>query len=416
MKKLFAALLSIAYLAAPLAVSAAETQQDNPYIFLLDAESLAGYSKVAGDADGDFSTTNRWLTSLGYKADPSTVLIGAYNGSYDRSQLFIRQEEGDRQSNKLMTNNASFAIKKNFTDSFVFRPVIFYNVIFVEETNDEDLGNGLYDYQDFGGGFKNTHTFGEGKEKQQFSYGFTAFERHYPNFESLLSAFDPNASLEKDEKDFVGYKGDVGWEMPLWMDIRGSLGYTLLYKDYTDKLTINQNGIRTGDQREDFYHEGTASLFKMIERWVGVGVISTLSWNDSNLDLYDTRSSASLADDRFFEDYYDYFAYTVSPSVRFYHDMDAEGKRRAELALTYTYEGLFYPDREALDETGNLIGDDQEDDAHIVGGRLTVPLTEQFSWVSVVQYKSQDSNQKFEQFYRYNYEIWSATTGISYQY
>ncbi len=403
----------IAFSAA--ACVAAENAPESPYVFLLDAESLAGYSEVGGASDGDFSTQNRWLTSLGIKSDPSMLWIGAYNGSYDRTNLFIAQEEGARQSTKLMTNNFSLALKKNFSETFVVRPVFFYNVVWVEETADETLGDGLYDYEDLGGGFENAHTFDAEQKAKTLTYGFQAFQRSYPNFTSLLSAFDPNLSVETDEKDFVGYKGTAGWEAPVFGDVRGALGYTLLYKDYTDKLTINRNGIRQGDSRADIYQEVTGSLFQKLRDWITVGVSSGVSHNDSNLDFYDTRNTAGLADDRFFEDYYDYFSFDVAPTVIFFRKMDSEGKLNAQLQLTYTFEGLYYPDRFALSPTGAITDEEQTDYSHVLAARLSIPVSSQLSWVTAGQYKVQDSNQEFEQFYLYNYEVWSLTSGVSFK-
>lgn len=394
----------------------AASASENPYVFLAEAESLFGYSKIAGDEEGDFSTTNKWLASLGYRTDPETLLVGAYNGSYDRTNVFIAQEEGARQSNKLMTNNFSLALKKNVTESFAFRPSLFYNIVWIEETADEELGDGLYDYEDLGGGFENTHRWGEGDDERALKYGFDFFSREYPNYTSLLSTFDPNGSLEENEKDFLGYKATAGWEAPVWGAMRGAIGYTFLFKDYTDKLTINSNGIRQGDKREDVYQEVTASLFHRIAECFAIGVTSSFDWNLSNLDLYDTRNTASLADDRFFEDYYDYWSVDVTPSVHFYHRMDEEGKRVARLTFAYTFEGLFYPDRTALDPAGNLTSEDQRDYGHVATARLAVPLTKQVSWITAAHYKSQDSNQKFENVYRYNYELWSARTGIAFEY
>jgi len=414
---LFAVLSFVTALTAPaLSLAAEQNASQSPYVFLFDAESLAGYSEVGGSSDGDFSTSHKWLTSLGYKSDPSLLWIAAYNGSYDRTNLFITQEEGAHRSTKLMTNNFSLAAKKDLSDRFTFRPVFFYNVIWVEETADESLGKGLYDYEDIGGGFENTHTFGENKDARIWTYGAQIFGRTYPNFSSLLSLFDPNGSLEANEKDFVGYKGTTGYQTQILGDVQASVDYTFLFKDYTDKRTINNNGIRESGNREDVYQEVRGTLFKRLQEWIGVGFTATFDWNSSNLDFYDTRNTAGLGDDRFFSDYYDYTSFEASPTVILYHKMDNEGKQVAQLALTYSYETLYYSERNALDRTGGLRAEEQEDRSHLFSARLSIPLSHQISWVSVGSYKEQDSNQKFEQFYSYIYDVWSAVSGISYKY
>ena len=288
----------------------------DPFIFLLDAEALFGYSDIAGPAEGDFSTSEKWLASAAYKVNEKDRLIGLYNGSFRKDNIFIRQDEGSQNSNQLLSHNLSAAFKKHFGESMVFKPVFFYDTVFVKETADEDLGDGLYDYEDLGGGFENMHLFkGEDGKMRRLTYGFNVFQREYPNYRTL-EALSSRQPLEDKEKDFFGYKADASWRTPWWFDTSARISGTALFKDYTDKLTVDANGIREDEERQDFYFEIGGSLFKELTEQVGIGFGSGFKNNSSNLNFYDTRNTLTLTDDRYFDGYYDYHATSSDPRSR----------------------------------------------------------------------------------------------------
>jgi hypothetical protein len=393
----------------------ANENTESPYIFILDGEALFGYSDTVGPAPGDFSTSEKWLTSLAVKLNDRDQLIGAYNGNFQQSQIFIRQDEGNQSSNQILAHNLSAAVKKYIGDNLIFKPMFFYDTIFVKETADESLGDGLYDYTDLGGGFENTHLLITKDEKAlEISYGLNVFWREYPNYQSLeaLSSREP---LEDKEKDFVGYKADLGLSTEWWFETTARLDGTALFKDFSDKLTVDANGIRKSDNRQDFYLEIDGTLIKPISEALSIGFTSGWKANYSNLDFYDTRNSLALTDDRFFENYYDYNAYDLSPTVTVKGPKFAAEAKPSTLQASYTFEKTFYSGRVAQSDAGLLLGDDQTDKSSKVAVQLTVPFAVQWSWMLSGSYEKQSSNQKFEQTFLYNYEVWSVLSGISFQ-
>jgi hypothetical protein len=397
------------------AAEAPEAAASGPFIFLLDGEALFGYSDIAGPAEGDFSTSEKWLASAAYKVNEKDRLIALYNGSFRKDNIFIRQDEGSQNSNQLLSHSLSAAFQKHFSETLIVKPVFFYDTVFVKETADEDLGDGLYDYEDLGGGFENTHLFGgEDGKTRKLTYGFNVFRREYPNYRTLeaLSSREP---LEDKEKDFVGYKADASWRAPWWFDTSARVGGTALLKDYTDKLTVDSNGIRENGERRDLYFEVEGSLFKELTESIGAGFMSGFKNNGSNLDFYDTRNTLTLTDDRYFDGYYDYHAYELRPSVTLKGPSFFPQADPSSAQVSWTFEKTFYPGRTAQNISGVLLGEDQEDRNAKTAVQLNVPLSAHWTWMIAGSYEKQVSNQKFENTFLYTYEAWSVLSGVRFE-
>lgn len=378
--------------------------------WILQGESLFGYSEVSDADSGDFDTSNRWLISRSQKLSELDRLILAYNGDFSQSQVFVTQEEGSRESDQILSHHWNAAVRHSLAERLALRPSFFYDVVAIKETSDETLGDGLYDYEDIGGGFDFSDPGSEEDSSgRTWRSGFDFFFRSYPRYSSLVSQFDPNSSLEKNEKDFTGYRIHGRFGQKLAETLLGEIKLSGLLKDFRDKRTINANGIRLEDNREDFFGEAEASLrWSLSPGWV-LSLASALRQNVSNLDYYDTRNTASLGDDRFFEGYYDYLQYAFGPELLW---RSKESGVRASVG--YDFERTFYFGRNAQDLAGNLLFEDQVDQKHSVKARLEWPLTEHWRWVSAAAFEDHGSNQKNETTYRYNYEVWSATSGLSF--
>lgn len=405
-----------------LAFAEISVDSQNPVV-VLDARSLFGYSKVAGDEDGDFSTDHAWLSSLGWKVSETDQLIAAYNGSFTRDNLFISQEEGSRSSNKLMTNNFTTAWDHQMNETTFIKPTLFYHLIWIEETQDETLGNGLYDYDDLGGSVQFEKLYA-GDFPKKAKLEFSSFKRKYPHFSSLLAAFDPNSTLEVKEKDLIGYKVDLGYEGEITDRLNGLVSTYALLKDYTDKKTVDENGIRQGDPRQDWYFELNGLLSYELTKKINAGFGSSYRQNVSNLDFYDTQNSATLSDDRHFPGYFDYIQYRLNPSVTFKsheatQEQNINGSSQPpagyhEIQVGYALDATYYHGRTALDAFGNLLHEEQRDWNHTLYVDFSMPIHKNVNFLIIGKYTAQDSNQKFEDFYVYNYETWSIMTGLSF--
>ncbi len=383
-------------------------------MYLMDAELLGGYSKIPGK-DGITSTSDRWSISPNYKFNDKILWINLYAGTFERIMQVVAQEEGGRLSSDTFSESFYSAFKIELNERWSIRPLFFADWVFVDETKDESLGNGLYDYRDIGGGLESTWvTLQEKDLKHEFRLGYRFFKREYPNFRSLLSLFDPNGSTEVNEKDFYGHKLSVGFESQSRDQWSWAVEAATLYKDFTDKLTINSSGIRTSDLRQDWLEVVSANASHPLNENFRVKLDTQFSFNLSNLDFYDTHNTLTLADDNFIKNYFDYILFSVGPTLIYRKEI--EKNEALVLSVGYRFQVQHYPGRKAQDAAGLYQSNDQEDLNHVFQGRLSVPINKNFSWVTSYAYTLARSNQKFENFYLYSYDNWNVLSGVSFNY
>lgn len=392
-----------------------QARERERFFYFLEGDLMGGYSKIQG-REGLFAASGRWLASPVVRLWDRFHWINLYTGSYDRQSQVVAQEEGGRQSEETLTHSYSSAFRWQFAEGWTARPHFFSDWAFVKETDDEDLGDGLYDYRDLGGGLELARALSETEtSRSEVRTGLRVFEREYENYVSLVSLFDPNGSPETREKDFIGYKWNAGLQSDRKDGWSAGAEYIFLYKDFTDKRTIDANGIRSGSEtREDFVHYLNFNASHPLSSELRFRLDVLLSANDSNLDFYDTRNTASLADDTFVPDYFDYLSATIGPSIGWRREISKE--RFAEMIFGYSYTILRYTDRKAQNAAGVYGTSDEEDDKHVLSARVSWPVTANLSWIGSFSYTMADSNQKFEDFYLYNYDSWTALSGLSFRY
>lgn len=372
---------------------------------------------------GSYSDTNKGTGLWGYnisgsyapsiRLNDTQFLIPLYNGAYKRMRQYVTQEEGGRLYNTWQIHNLSFALRTQHSDEWISRITGLATWNLVQETRDESFGEGLYDYRDFGGSFDLRRTINIDNTKQHsYSCGIQYFRRTYPNFKSLISLATVTAP-ETDEKDFDGIKFSCGAERNVAQGISFEFKPSLLLKFFTDKKLIGDDGVlKADDKRRDYVLSGDLNCdwpFKE-GRWV-LSADNTISYNDSNLDFYDSRNTLTLADDVFTEDYYTYFSVLTYPYITYYHPMGKDKK----LALRGGYSFLLrdYPSRKVQESSGAYTSTDQQDKEHTLHLSASYPITKELSWVSYFDYSWVRSNQKYETYYLYTYNVYQVQTGIS---
>lgn len=402
-------------LAALLLGRPASAEEKGPFFYTLQGELLGGYSDIEG-RDGEFSSIDNWLFSPSWKLSDKLFFINSYNGTYDRSAQVVAQEEGGRQTNTTQTHSLNTSLKYFVNERWSLRPFFFADWIFVNETRDESFGEGLYDYEQLGGGVESTWSLLKTDTREdELKLSFRYLGREYPNYRSLLSLFNRNGSIETNEKDLDGYKVSLGGESRTKNGWAWGLEGIFFYKDYTDKKIIDSNGIRdTSNTREDFVEYVNVYISHPINEGWSWRLDGQFSANQSNLDFYDTHNSPTFGDDDFIKDYFDFYSFQIKPSLLYVKQWAED--RRFFFTLDYTFNALLYDGRRAQDISGRYGSEDEENFTHTVSGKTSVPINKNISWVVYGNYTVADSNQDFESFYLYNYNLWTAVTGISIKY
>lgn len=367
---------------------------------------------------GSYSDTNKGTGLWGYnisgsyapsiRLNDTQFLIPLYNGTYKRMRQYVTQDEGGRMYNTWQIHNASVALRTQHSEEWISRITGLATWNLVTETRDESFGEGLYDYRDFGGSFDLRQNLAIDETKQRdYSWGIQYFRRIYPNFKSLISLATVTAP-ETDEKDFDGIKFSSGVEENVTQGISWELKPSLLLKYFIDKKLIGDDGVlKTGKERRDYIISGDLNSdwpFKK-GRWV-LSADSSISYNNSNLDFYDSRGTLTLSDDIFTEDYYDYLSVVTYPYITYYHPLDKE--RRFALRAGYSFLLRDYPGRKVQESSGAYTSADQRDKEHSVHLASSYPITKEMSWVSYFDYSWVKSNQKYEMYYLYTYNVYQS--------
>lgn len=347
------------------------------------------------------------------KLNDSQHLIPLYSGSIKRMRQYIVQEEGTLLYNTSQLHNISVALRTRHDPEWVSRVTGIATWSLLKETRDEDFGKGLYDYRDFGAGFdlRQKLPIDETRE-HDYSWGIQYYRRTYPNFKSLISLATVTAP-ETDEKDFDGIKASFGVEEISASGISWELKPSALFKFFTDKKLMEDDGVLSESaKRRDYVISadlnGDLPLEK--DRWV-LSADNSLTYNHSNLDFYDSRGTLVLSDDVFTKDYYAYLSLFTYPYITYYHPL---GKgRNFTVRGGYSFLYRHYPGRKVQELDGAYTDSKERDYEHALHLSTLFPISKELSWVSYFDYTWEKSNQKYERYYWYNYNVYQVQTGIS---
>jgi hypothetical protein len=350
------------------------------------------------------------------KFSDSFYIIPLYDSSYERQKFFIHVEEGGREYNEIQHHDLSLTAKCLLTDELTASPSIFGGWDLNVETTDEDWGDGLYDYGEFGSGVDFDYLL-HNKEAHKIvlKSGYKWYFRSYPNYEALI-ALAATTAPEEDEKDFNAVEISSGCRYSKTNELSLDLEYILLLKYFTDKKIIDADGVLEDEEREEYKNtlRMEAIYIPSPESNFQYSLASEFAYNDSNQNFYDSRGTATLADDVFTADYFDYMSFEVYPKVSY--RIKSGDKTFAIISTGYDFLMQRYSDRKAQTENGVYTSDDQRDYQHIFEAGLEIPVDENLSLITSYDYTIHDSNMDYEQYYEYNYTMHKVLMGVSLSY
>ncbi|RKY28068.1 MAG: hypothetical protein DRP61_02720 [Candidatus Omnitrophota bacterium] len=373
-------------------------------------EVLGTYSDIKkGEALWGYNIFGYICPSL--KIDPTLYLIPLYTLEYKRLRQFISEEEGIVQYTNYLTHNLTLGLRKEFKKNWFIKISTLGTWNYVKETKDEDWGEGLYDYRDAGVSLDFRHRIRTEKTFENYTWGFEYFRRKYPNFQSLLSIGMPSAP-EKNEKDFDGYKFSFGWERATSEGLKFYIKPYLLLKFFLDKHLLNEDGtLNSSKKRKDtLLNLDWGISFPLTEK-IRFFLDNNYSYNYSKLGYYDSKNTLILTDDKFIPRYYYYQSFLISPSLEYIYPLEGEKEISLKLGFSFLYKDYF--DRKAQTESGTYSQKDQRDLEYELSAALSFPITKKLNWLIRYSYTWARSNQRYEAYYRYNYDTYLIEAGFS---
>ncbi len=398
-------------------VSCQEGQQDIPdvpeeaaprrIIQMGNIQVLGGYSDInTGSPLWGYNVSGFYSPAV--RLNEKNYLIPLYNGAYKRMRQYVTQEEGGRLYNNWQIHNGSIALRSKLSDTWSSRLTALATWNFVKETRDESFGKGLYDYEDYGGSadFRHISPIDEKRENMQ-TVGFQYFHRDYPHYQSLISLAAQTA-VEKKEKDFDGVKFSGGFEAKNTQGLNWEAKPSLLLKYFIDKRLIDEGGVLDMDKkRRDYVVTVELNGMYPVKRdaWE-IAIDNSLDYNYSNLGYYDSTNN-----DVYTKNYYTYLSLFTYPYLTYYYPLGKD--KRVSLRCGYSFLLRDYSDRKAQESGGVYTNNDQRDKEHAFHINCSFPLTKKISWITSYDYTWARSNQKYEKYYTYSYDVYQVQSGFS---
>ncbi|MBI4397443.1 MAG: hypothetical protein HY548_10130 [Elusimicrobia bacterium] len=278
----------------------------------------------------------------------------------------------------------------------------------MRETQDEDWGDGLFDYRKYTGGVESEYNLTK-DAGARLAYDY--YLLNFPNYKSLESSQDATLSRELAGKDVLNSANQMmtlsGWA-PLPGKGRGDLALYYNLRNYSDQPIVAASGQLTSADRGDKVLALSAS---MDYPWSlgGLRFVGSLGLGygatDSDQNHYDANKST------FLKDYYDYSQVSFSPGVT-----AALGRSPWLVSLSGAYTSRKYDQRPIQDGNGNYLTEKTTITELSSSLGLTYPLTKFFKARLVSTLAWSDSNMKYEKVFRYNYKIANYLFGFSYEY
>lgn len=271
-----------------------------------------------------------------------------------------------------------------------------------KQAANEELSNGVYNYEDGGLSLDWRQKWGTSTPFRS-TVGLTLTNRQYPNWQSL----DPGQRREKDQNITKLYT-DLEWA---WTGMEAStiVGLSIQSADYKEGLTIDSTGTTSaGIKRKDAVLELSASMpMRFGKHGVDAG-ISVQTW-DSNLNIYDSQGGDYVPD-------YNDFVLTRA-DLGYAYDFNPWGWLQSpQLSLDLGLELRQYLKRQARTLDGTLSEAMQRDFVRDLTVGFNSAFSEHWGFFFRVNLQNSASNNEDQSSALYNYSFNTTLLGVNWVY
>lgn len=346
-----------------------------------------------------FSGNGDWLFSPGLQLSERDALIPLLSGQYRRTREVRELVGGGFLTQESLDNTAALKYVRLLSESWNVKPSLSYKNELITESEDETLGNGLFDYHKVSAGVELERTGGELVKSLRQSVNVYAIRFYHYRALSAQSA-DLGAEVNAGDRvlDFDAYDYSVAADLLPREGTLLSASFLASVRPYRDQKLVTLAGTYSSADRLDLYFAGALSGRQALPAWgrleSAAGLNAALYRSASNQHNYDAQNT------RFNPGYYDYVEFAAGPFVA------ARWDKGPTASLSYDYTQRNY-DRRPIQDAAGLYGQDAiRMRTHTVAASLTWPLLKGLSAKLQGSYRRATSNMLYESTYRYNY--WTA--------
>lgn len=284
----------------------------------------------------------------------------------------------------------------------------------VNETKDEDWGDGLFDYSMLLGGVE----VGYALLDHDFSTGIDYYNLTFGNYSSLISQDEFETSLDtttyselsenagEDVLDYSNIGFAIGAEKEYSENLKASYSYRLDLKNYKDQTIVEDDGSFSSDKRSDTVNTLRAGVKYRVKR-ISLNLSNTTKIYSSNQNSFDANAA------KYIDDFYSYLSTEFTPGIVFYLGNINSPSR---LSLWWAMEFRGYTGRLAQNAEGDYKDDEVDQSDNGFGMSYSYPLMKDFYVTAYANMRTVASNMKYEANYKYNYTVSNYFMGVNWRY
>lgn len=361
-------------------------------LFKLDV--LGGQFFYEG-AHTSFSGNADLLFAPSIQLDEDNVIVPTLSSQYRRTREVRELVGGGFLTQESLASLLNVKWVRQLDDRWFIKPALGYKNELLNETQEEALGNGLFDYHKVSASFEAERR----TEVSSLRPGLAVYAVRYYHYHSLSSGDEElGAEINAGDRvlDFNAYDLSLTYERLLREGTVMSLSGLGSFRPFLEQNVVIEDGSYLGKNREDFYLLGAAALQQRLpdlgrlQSAAGLALSYThLLSNQSNYDASRTRYNA---------DFYDYGELAAGPQLSLRWD------EKLAISLSYEFARRRYPQRPVQTEDGSYSTRAKIwTHTHTVSAGFSLPLYKALSAKAQASYRLSQSNMTYEGSYKYNY-------------
>lgn len=306
-----------------------------------------------------------------------------------------------------------------FSETWEMRLRGLYRLDYAQQTADEKLGKGLYDYNDRGVYLENSLIFGT-ETTAELIAGFKYIDKKFPNYQSLSGMVNPDDiggtlnAAAKSEKDNLSYSAYLNCDITLgksgWYPV---LGVSYDYIRYLEQNIIKVDGTLSDMERIDRTLMVQIDFPYYPDEKSGADFAYALSIKNVSQNYYDSLGTPDPADDLFIGDYYNCYDHVLRAMFMF----DLAGVQfnsyLPTISIGINLNMIAYTDRYAKNAEGAYTASKQFDLNLTPYLEYRHKLMDFWSYYINVTFARYNSNYKWEAYGSYNYTLLTVSLGTA---
>jgi hypothetical protein len=372
--------------------------------------------RLAGEADlaGSFMVNTDFLPQLWF--------IPTLTANYSSTGQPLLVEDQRFVFSSWLDTYMSAGFNYQFDDNWELRARGLLRFDYSQQTVDETIGKGLYDYIDKGFYLENSNKFGTDVAVEVLE-GAKYIDKRFPNYQTLASKVNPDTiggtlnAKAKNEKDNLGYSAYVTGDFQLgnsgWFPV---LSFTYEYLRYLDQKKINLDGTLSDSNRIDRSAIIDLDFPYFADKVSGLDLGYALTIRTVSQNYYDSMDTPDPADDTYLINYYNNFESVIKASFTYELDNAFINSNKPTLTVGINADLVAYTERLAKDRAGTYTANKQFDFNYTLFLEFKHKLADFWNYYLNATFNRYNSNMKWDAYGAFNYTFFTITlgTGLSF--